>query len=65
VLLAELLNKSCCGFFTSEATAHIIYVFIFQVVTGTYVTMWLLLGSVLHFLKVLACSYRENVSSSA
>jgi len=51
VLLEELLNHSCCGFFSSEATAHIIHVFIFQVVTGTYVTMWLLLGSVLHFSK--------------
>jgi hypothetical protein len=47
VLLAKLLTHSCCGFFSGEDTAHIIHVFIFQVVTGTYVTMWLLLGSVL------------------
>jgi hypothetical protein len=51
VLLAELLNHSCYGFFSGEGTAHIIHVFIFQVVTGTYVTTWLLLGSVLHFSK--------------
>jgi hypothetical protein len=51
VLLTKLLNHSCCGLFSSEAIAHIIHVFIFQVVTGIYVTMWLLLGSVLHFSK--------------
>jgi hypothetical protein len=44
VLLAE-------SFFSGEGTAHIIHVFIFHVVTGTYVTMWLLLGSVLRFSK--------------
>jgi hypothetical protein len=37
---------SCCGLFSGEGTAHIIHVFIFQIVS---VIMWLLLGFVLHF----------------
>jgi len=51
VLLAWLLNHFCCGFFSGKGIAHIIHVFIFQIVTGTYITMWLLLGSVLHLSK--------------
>jgi len=46
LLLAELLSYSCCGLFSGEGTAHIIHVFIFQIVN---VIIWLLLGFVLHF----------------
>jgi len=61
VLLAELLNHPCCGFFSGEGTAHFIHVFIFQVVTGTYVvTSWICTS----LLKVGACSCRDCQFSS-
>jgi hypothetical protein len=64
VLLAVLLSHHCEISSSGDSTARV-HVFIFQAVTGTYVTMLFASWICASLLKMVVCSCREIVSSPA